>query len=266
MKRGSEGAYCLRHRFQGNTRRFPDNAFPFPPSLILRHPSHTFHVAHRSNEATINSVIDVRPEPGISIAKHLEPAVRGLCSPTNNFIWTQSDVVCTIDATPGRVLPEGAFDNAAEVLRIGLIHNNANHDGNVVRETKKRGPQLFDDEYDSHNDAMSLEAIIYALANKLSVVVASVRVVRQRDSELVALSLKATRKETFPNMMGNKKVYPDPWMSKKAKSAKKPDLEDIHIANNHLQSTAHLRVHLTSSRPSQAGGYFANGLIRVLPG
>lgn len=143
--------------------------------------------------------------------------------------------MCTIDATPDSTLPEGALYNAAEVLRIGLIHNNANHDGNVLRPKDDDPQPWVDDGYDSDSDVMSLEDIMNALRQEMSDLVASIRVVRKQEVELVVLSSRGT----FPNKMGNKKVYPEPWANENVKFAKQLDVEHTRIVDSNLDNQPH---------------------------
>lgn len=81
---------------------------------------------------TINTLmtLEITPLPDVSVAVELEPAVRAIKSPCGNFIWSSSSQL-------NKVLSDGS---EIDVLRIKLVHNDANHDGNL---TSKFVMQLY---------------------------------------------------------------------------------------------------------------------------
>lgn len=196
---------------------------------------------------TINTFVtlEIWPLPGVSIASQLEPAVRAIKSDCGNFVWSSS-------SQHSNTLDDGS---SIDVLHIKLIHNDRNHDGNVSSGTivafEKKG--LYADSDDDY-DVMSPKKICEAVG-RLDDLVKSVELVQfyqvrtysihpnlrtstlrlrgitealkilikygltnflPKKAELLELSCKG---DEFPNRMGNKGKFPNPW--DKPKNTKK---------------------------------------------
>lgn len=148
------------------------------------------------------------------ITEKLEPSIRSLSSPSNNFIWGSSKIARVVLGAGPPIA-----GTTIEVLRITLIHNDADHDGNVVASTEDMAmsPRSTSSESTCAADGAAVwtvDDVQDALRKTLRDEVREFWVVDERKSTLVALS----HKEEFPNGLGDKGRFPDPWTSEEASS------------------------------------------------